>query len=151
MECFSASPWIYFILTFTVWQQLSGPLQYWRCKLIIFIYSKGSMCVQGVFGEINTPSALADRININEISAAASENMPCGAPVSWNLSPSWACVALFNLPPVLGSSKFVLLLFLFHNSTKSDILHVQVNLIVNYSPNCIPQTTERKSRSKPSI
>lgn len=59
---------------------------------------KGPWYIQSMFEEINAQSALADRININEISPAFSENMPCGASVSWNLSPSWARVALSNLP-----------------------------------------------------
>lgn len=43
---------------------------------------KGSMYVQGMFGEINTQPALADRISINEISDAFSGHMPCGGSVS---------------------------------------------------------------------
>lgn len=40
------------------------------------------MCVHGTFGEINAQSALADGISVNEISAAFSWNVACGASVS---------------------------------------------------------------------
>lgn len=41
-----------------------------------------------------------------------------------------------------------LLLLLFLNSLKLDILYMQVNSIVNYSPKYISQTTVRKLKSK---